>query len=230
MTGTILVRGGGHPDPAPFFTHLVGLAGRPQPRVLYVPTAAGNPDASVRLVYDQVIAAGGMPRTLNFFAPVPVDLDAALGEADIVYVGGGNTRSMLAVWREWGFDTALRRAFEGGAVLSGGSAGGLCWFEAGTTDSWAGPLRAIEGCLGLLPGSHCPHYDGEAQRRPTYRRMVADGTLAAGYALDDAAVMQFRGNVLETVWTLKPGSTAYRVEASEDGSRETALEALPFPG
>jgi peptidase E len=228
MTSHILIRGGGHPQPKPYFDALLGLTGKPSPRVLYVPTAAGAADQAVRTVYDQVIASNGIPATLSFFGPVPGDLDAHLADFDVIYVGGGNTRTMLAVWRQWGFDDALRRAYARGSVFGGGSAGGLCWFTSGTTDSWAGPLRPIDGCLGFLPWSHCPHFDGEPGRRPTYHDLVARGVLSSGYALDDAAIMHFENDELREVMTLTEGKTAYFVEPDASGG-ETAVRESPLP-
>ena len=107
-------------------------------------------------------------------------------EQDVIYVGGGNTRSMLAVWREWGLPELLREAWQAGSVLAGISAGALCWFEQGVTDSGADALYAIDG-LGFLPGSCCPHYDGEADRRPGYRALLESGKIAPGLAIDDEA-------------------------------------------
>ena len=115
-------------------------------------------------------------------------------DQDVVYVGGGNTENMLAIWRVHGVDRALRRAWESGVVMTGLSAGSLCWFETGTTDSFGTGLAALSGGLGFVPGSHSPHYDGEATRRPHYQRLVAEGALPAGYAADDGAALVFDGD------------------------------------
>jgi len=97
-------------------------------------------------------------------------------DQDVIYVGGGNTRALLVLWREWGLDRVLREAWESGIVLAGISAGSICWFEHGITDSIAGRLTAMP-CLGLLAGSNCPHYDSEGERRPTFRKLFANARI-----------------------------------------------------
>jgi peptidase E len=141
----------------------------------------------------------------------------------VVYVGGGNTRSMLALWREWVLDGALRAAWQQGVVLAGLSAGAICWFEQGVTDSIAGKLGPLAG-LGLLAGSCCPHYDGEAERRPAYQRMVGEGRIAPGYGLDDGVALHFVGTELQAVVASCPKAKAYRVTPGAGGALEDALE------
>ncbi len=140
-------------------------------------------------------------------------------------MGGGNTVNLLAIWRAHGVDQALRAAWEGGVILAGGSAGSLCWFEGGTTDSFdLHQLAALSDGLGFLPGSHCPHYDGEVQRRPFYHRLVGEG-FPAGYAVDDDAALRFVGRDLAEVVSARAGATAYRVENQGNQVLETPLEA-----
>jgi peptidase E len=127
---------------------------------------------------------------------------------------------MLAIWRVHGVDRALRRAWGAGIVMTGLSAGSLCWFETGTTDSFGAGLAALSGGLGLIPGSHAPHYDGEATRRPYYHQLVAEGVLPGGYAADDGAALVFRGTELVEVVASRPDARGYRVE------RGTAGEAI----
>jgi len=144
---------------------------------------------------------------------------------DVVYVGGGNTASLLAVWRAHGLDAVLREAWEAGVVLCGSSAGMNCWFEASTTDSFdLTRLAGLRDGLGLLPGSACPHYDGEDQRRPLYRRLVAEEGFPPGFAADGAAALVFEGTALREVVTTEAGSTAYRVDA--DGEVPLAARLL----
>src|SRR5205807_2621369 len=141
---------------------------------------------------------------------------------DVVVVPGGNTANMLAVWRVHGFEAILGEAWEAGVVLAGWSAGAICWFESGVTDSFGPRLAALE-CLGFLPGSACPHYDGEELRRPTYARLVAEG-FPAGIAIDDDVGVRFEGAELAEVVTSREGATAYRVGA--DGERPLAARVL----
>jgi peptidase E len=146
-------------------------------------------------------------------------------EQDVIFVGGGNTASMLAVFRAHGVDQILREAWEAGIVLCGGSAGSLCWFECGTTDSFdLFELAPLHDGLGFLAGSHCPHYDGEEQRRPLYHRLIGEG-FPAGIAIDDDAAAHFVGTELKEVVSAREGATAYRVEKAGDRVVETTYEA-----
>ena len=146
---------------------------------------------------------------------------------DVIYVGGGNTANLLAVWRAHGLDRILRRAWQEGVVLCGLSAGMNCWFNESVTDSFGvSQLAPLRDGLGLLPGSCCPHYDGEEQRRPMFQRFVASGELVDGWAADDGAALVFQGESLSEIVTSRSGSAAYRVERSgESGAIERRVEA-----
>lgn len=164
--------------------------GRRKPKVCFIGTAHGDADAGRLRFYAGMSRFSCTPTHLPLFARTPRDLESFVLEQDAIFVGGGNTRSMLAVWRDWGLDLHLRSAWQRGIVLGGWSAGSICWFDEGITDSVAGPLTVLP-CLGLLPGSNCPHYDSEPQRRPTYRRLVAQGRIGDGYAADDGVALHF---------------------------------------
>ena len=129
---------------------------------------------------------------------------------------------MLAVWRAHGFDAILREAWEQGIVLAGSSAGMICWFEAGVTDSFGPQLEGMRDGLGFLPGSACPHYDGEERRRPVYRALVDDG-FPAGYAADDAAALHFVGAEVHEVVAVDERARGYRVEAGSETPLPTRL-------
>ena len=149
---------------------------------------------------------------MQFFPWPPGDLRAfALGQ-DAIYVSGGNTANALAIWRVHGFDAILREAWEAGIVLAGWSAGMICWFEAGVTDSFGPQLDGMRDGLGFLPGSGCPHYDGEGRRRPGYTQLVREG-FPAGLAADDCVALRFDGTELAEVVSSRAGSRAYRVSA-----------------
>src|SRR4051812_7917778 len=148
---------------------------------------------------------------LHFNPWPPTDLRERVLAHDVVLVAGDNTANMLAVWRVHGFDAILREAWESGVVLFGWSAGMICWFEAGVTDSYGPHLAGMRDGLGFLPGSACPHYDGEERRRPTYQRLVADG-FPPGLALDDAAAARFDGTDLAEVVSASPSACGYHVE------------------
>jgi dipeptidase E len=189
------------------------------PRVCFVPTASEYPD-KVTVSFYESFAARAEPSHVVFNPWPRTDLREHVLVQDAIYVSGGNTANALATWRVHGFDAVLREAWENGALLCGWSAGMICWFDAGVTDSFGPQLEGMRDGLGLLPGSACPHYDGEGQRRPVYRQLVADG-FPPGYAADDDAALHFVGTELHEVVATRAGATAYRVEAGS----ETPLDA-----
>jgi peptidase E len=210
---------GGFPDDAQL-DHLLGLAsGR---RILYVPTASMESPAATVAWYERL--RGRATMTHLYFNPYPPeDLRGLTLSHDIVLVTGGNTANALAIWRVHGFDAVLREAWEQGLVLTGWSAGAICWFEASVTDSFGVQLEGMRDGLGFLPGSACPHYDGEALRRPRYAELVRDG-LPAGIAIDDDVGVRFEGTELAEVVTTRAGATAYRV--STGGEEPLAARLL----
>ena len=199
---------GGFPDDA-LLDHALGLARGT--RILYVPTAGSENAAFTLLWYERLRDRGTMTH-LNFFPWPPSGLRELTLAHDAVIVGGGNTANAIAIWQVHGFDDVLREAWEQGVLLTGWSAGMICWFEHGITDSF-GPDLGPMPCLGFLPGSACPHYDGEERRRPVYRQLVAEG-LPAGIAADDDVGVQFTGTELHEVVTSREGATAHHVTAA----------------
>jgi dipeptidase E len=220
----VAIGGGGlstEPDRLAIERYIVQHARRARPSACYVGTASGDENAYAVRFYAAMAELDCRPSRLPLFARTP-ELRKLVLEQDIVYVGGGNTKSMLAVWREWGLDALLREAWQGGTILCGTSAGAICWFESGITDSWADALHPLP-CLGLLPGACCPHYDGEKDRRPAVHHIVAAGRLASVLALDDGAAAHFRGTTLARVVASRPKAGAYRVEPAGAAAREDAL-------
>jgi dipeptidase E len=137
------------------------------------------------------------PTYLSLFQPHTADIESFLMEQDIIYVGGGNTKSMMALWREWKIDLFLRQAYENGTLLAGISAGANCWFEQCSTDSIPGELSVLS-CLGIISGSFCPHYDGEVERRPSLHKLLSENKIGNGYAADDGAAAHFINGRLES--------------------------------
>jgi dipeptidase E len=201
---------------------LVELTGRERPRVLYIGTAMAEDAASTLGIYDRFGGIAEVSR-LEFFPWPPEDLrDVVLG-SDVVFVGGGNTANMLAIWRVHGVDELLREALDAGIILSGSSAGGICWFEQGVTDSFGPQLEQMD-CLGFLGGSFCPHYDDEELRRPRYHALLREG-LAAGYAADAGVGLHFVDGELREAVACDEGSKAYRVALRDGEVVETPIEA-----
>ena len=218
----ILALGGHAMQPGePLDDLLLELTGASRPRMLLVPTASAESEAYVVRFYE-AFARRAEASHLSLFDIPPPDIRSIVLDQDAIFVGGGNTANMLAIWRVHGVDRFLREAWEAGVVLAGVSAGSICWFEAGVTDSFREELDGLD-CLGFLPGSNCPHYDGEATRRPAYHRLVADG-FPAGLAADDFVGLRFNGTELAEVVASRPDAAAYRVELVDGEVAEERLE------
>jgi peptidase E len=215
---TIVAMGGACDDT--LLDYVLRLA--PGRRLLYVPTA-GMEDAARTVAWYERLHGRAEMTHLHFFPWPPADLRELTLDQDVILVTGGNTANALAIWKTHGFGEILREAWQQGVVLAGWSAGMICWFEHGVTDSFGPELTALE-CLGFLPGSACPHYDSEERRRPVYTRLVAEG-LPAGVAADDDAALHYVGTELQEVVTTRDGAGAYAVEPGG----ERALEATLLP-
>jgi dipeptidase E len=213
MTRRILACGGRQLYHPALTQYLFSLARRPRPRVLFLGTASGDSEA-YRLTFYQAIAGQDCePSHLQLFnleAARPAD---RIREQDIVMVGGGNTANMLAIWRLHGIDRALGDAYAAGTVLTGWSAGCICWFEAGITDSFDPDLGPLRDGLAFLAGSACPHYDSEERREPVYAREVAAG-MPPGIALDDAVAARFDDEKLTEVVSALGTGRAFSVTRS----------------
>jgi len=219
-------------DPSPIDAYICNLTGKQRPRICFIPTATGDLPAHIDKFYRTYEHLGCEPSHLSFFGQanrnaLPLsDFAAALLEQDAVFVGGGNTKSLLAVWREWQLDQILREAAERGILLSGMSAGAICWFQAGLTDSFGGSLYRSLPCLGLLPGGCSVHHGGDANRQPSLDAALRSGAIPASIAIDDFAGALYEGNGLRQVVSWRPGATARHV-AFEDGRlHETPLDTV----
>jgi dipeptidase E len=190
--------------------YILRQSGAKKPRVCFVGTASGDSDGYIARFLRAFPARRAQASVLHLFRRTVADIPAFLRAQDVIYVGGGNTVNLLAVWRAHGVDRAMRAAWKAGVVMTGVSAGALCWFEGGTTDSFGGLARLDDG-LGLLRGSVCPHYDGEVNRRPLYHAVVRAG-LPSGWACDDGAAVHYVGRAFHAAVASRPGASVYRVE------------------
>lgn len=224
MKQIIALGGGGfsmEPDHLVLDQYILKQSVRPEPRVCFLPTASGDSENYIARFYQAFHKLECEPDHLSLFKPPRSELRSFLMKKDIIYVGGGNTRNMLVLWKEWGLDLILREAWESGIILAGLSAGAICWFEEGVTDS-AGDLRELRA-LGFLPDSFCPHYDGEAERRPAYHRLISEKKLREGYAADDGAALHYKDGQLFQAVSSRKTAKGYRVFDTEEGIRETEL-------
>jgi dipeptidase E len=200
---------------------VLGLTGKERPRICLIPTAnAEKPEFIVRF-YEKLSGVADCSH-LSFFPWPPDGLRELVSSQDALFVSGGNTANMLAIWRAHGFDQIVREAWEQGVVLAGSSAGMICWFEAGVTDSYGPQLDGMRDGLGFLPGSACPHYDGEERRRPVYQELVAGG-FPPGVAADDGVALHYVGTELREVVTTRADARAYRVEPGNETPIEPRL-------
>lgn len=233
MALQIIALGGGdlllEPDKLMLERYLLAQTASERPKVALLPQAGGENQERILAFYDAWLSLGAHPSWLSLFHPHTADIEGFLCEQDLIFVGGGNTRSMMAIWREWGLDRILRQAGEGGTVLAGVSAGANCWFEAATTDSVPGTLTKVRG-LGYLAGSFSPHYDSQPGRRPAMQHMIASGELPDGYAMDDGVAAHFVNGELKAVVSARPEARGYRIVRDGDGVIESALDTRVLRG
>lgn len=226
MKRQILAMGGGgflmEPEKPLLDEFFFTLTGKPKPKVCFLGTAGGDDPAYIQKFYAAMANKAVEPSHLSLFKPPQGSLRDYVFSKDLLYVGGGNTRNLLALWKEWQLDRILREAYEAGIVIGGISAGSICWFEQGVTDSIPGSLTALT-CLGILSGSNCVHYDGEPDRRRSYHQFVMDG-MKAGYACDDGVAGYFVNEQMVEFVSSRPSAKAYKVVKADDRIVETIIQ------
>jgi len=227
----VAIGGGGFSDAGhltPLDHYLLDLTGKTRPRVCFMGTASGDSDRYAAIFYRAYAPIADATDLALFGAPT-ADAVARLANQDLVFVGGGNTANMLAVWRVHGVDKALHDAWQAGTVIAGISAGAICWFESCLADSFGPGLAVVEG-LGWLAGSACPHLTGEGQRRPRYIEEIGAGHLPAGYGIDDGAALHFVGTQLDSIVTELDGRSASLFELADGQVSESRLDANLLSG
>lgn len=193
--------------------YVLGLTKKQRPRVCFLPQASAEDQGYIIKFFDTYTKLGAEPSWISLFGRVENTWRQKLLEQDVIYVGGGNTKSMMALWQTWGMDQVLREAYDKGIIMTGISAGGICWFEEGVTDSvW--PLGTVK-TLGFLEGSFCPHFDSEPERPPFYREKVAKGEILPGLALEDKVAAHFIDGQLHAIIAEVEGKKAYQLEANQ---------------
>lgn len=220
-TKHIIAMGGGgfsmEPENPLLDLYVLKQSGKICPKVCFFPHATDDALRYTLNFYQAFSKLNCQLTWLSLYNPHTADLESFLLEQDVIYVGGGNTKSMLAVWREWGVDNILRKAHDKGIVLSGISAGANCWFEQCSTDSIPGPYRMLP-CLGMLPGAFCPHYDGEPNRRPQLHQKLRNKQIMSTLACDDGAGAHFINGELVGIVSSRPHARGYKVYCDESGS------------
>ena len=216
-----IIAAGGLDEEGALLRFVLGLTGKERPRICLVPTASAE-NADLIVTFYEELSSLAECSHISFFPWPPDGLRELVLSQDALFVSGGNTANMLAVWRVHGFEELLREAWEQGIVLAGSSAGMICWFEAGVTDSYGPELDGIRDGLGFLSGSACPHYDGEERRRPVYQELVASG-FPPGIAADESVALHYVGTELKEVVSAREDGRAYLVDPAR---RTYVLEEL----
>jgi peptidase E len=223
-TRRILIAGGNYNTA--FIRYMAQLTGKARPKLLYLPTASADSPQGIISWYQSCAPLGvEASHQISFIASTRQarSWEEVLLSVDGIVCSGGNTLNQQAIWKAQGIDTILRQAWDRGIVLGGASAGSLCWFEEGTTDSRPKELSKVD-CLGFLKGSHSPHYDAEKDRRPLYQRLIASGQMKPGYACDNDAGIYFEDNEVKRVVSARAGAKCYYVNVMDGKASERVLE------
>ncbi|MEO0338704.1 MAG: peptidase E [Bacteroidota bacterium] len=225
----IIAMGGGgfsmEPENPLLDEYVLAQCAKETPAICFIGTASGDAERYIENFYNAFRPKNCKPSHLSLFKGHTDKIEEFVMEQDIFYVGGGNTRNLLVLWKEWGLDKMLRRAYEKGTVMAGISAGSICWFEHGLTDSVPKQLNKLE-CLGFLKGSNTPHFDGEAERQESYRSKVRSGEMLPGIACDDSVALHFIDEELHAVICSVEGKAAYRMQLEAGQLQEERLEPL----
>jgi len=226
--GQIISVGGGgfgrNPNKPTIEEYIVNQSNASKPNILFIPTASAEDKSYTVNFYKSFGQFNTSLSVLNFFQRTP-RLDSLINKQDIIYVGGGNTKSMIAVWKEWKLDKLLHKAYSKGTVLCGVSAGAICWFEKGITDSWASNLNIMD-CLSLLPGTCCPHYNSEDDRRPTVHKLIKNDIISDCYASEDGAALHFDNGTLKTSISFYKDSNSFLVKKVDDTIIEDKITSI----
>ena len=201
---------------------ILDQTGKKNPKICFIPTATGDLDPYIVNYYCVFSKLDCDPSHISFFKRT-IDLEEHILKQDAIFVGGGNTKSMLAVWKEWGLDLILKKAYEQGILMSGVSAGAICWFEAGLTDSWASELKMME-CMNFIPGSCAPHYDEEPERRPATKKFLEDQSISFMYGIEGGAALHFIDEQPDSTIIFKKNKNAYKVTCESNKIHENTYQ------
>ena len=223
----IAIGGGGfgrNPGDGVIEQYILDQTGKEKPNICFIPTATGDNEAYKVNYYSTFSKLDCNPIHLDFFKRTP-DLEQLIPQQDAIFVGGGNTKSMLAVWKDWNLDKLLKDAYEKGAVMSGVSAGANCWFERAVVDSWEEDLRVID-CMGFVKGNCCPHYDEEPQRRPAVKKFLEDGIVDSCYSIEGNCALHIKNDDEYLSVDFGKEKNAYIVSMDGDKVKEVAFNRL----
>ena len=220
----IAIGGGGfgrNPGNGIIEQYILDQSNSEKPNICFIPTATGDDESYKVSYYSTFSKLNCNPTHLDFFKRTP-NLEKLIDDQDIIFVGGGNTKSMLSVWREWGLDKILKNAFENGTIMSGVSAGAICWFEKGVTDSWAEKLEIMD-CMGFTKGNCCPHYDEEPERKPSLSKFIETKEIFNCYAIEGGCALHIKNDAVYTAISFRGKKNSYLVKQFNNKIIETKL-------
>jgi aminopeptidase N len=223
----IAIGGGGfgrNPGDGVIEQYILDQTGKEKPNICFIPTATGDNEAYKVNYYSTFSKLDCNPIHLDFFKRTP-DLEQLIPQQDAIFVGGGNTKSMLAVWKDWNLDKLLKEAYKKGVVMSGVSAGANCWFERAVVDSWEEDLRVID-CMGFIKGICCPHYDEEPQRRPAVKTFLEDGIIDSCYSVEGNCALHIKNDDEYLSVDFGKEKNAYIVSIDDGKVKEAAFNRL----
>ena len=221
----IAIGGGGfgaNPGQGIIENYILKQTKKKNPRICFIPTATGDNEAYKVSFYSTFTNLNCYPSHLDFFKRTP-DLIKLILNQDAIFVGGGNTKSMLAVWKEWGLDKILKKAYLNGTVMSGVSAGAICWFQNGITDSWASNLKMMP-CLNFVKGTCCPHYDEEPERKPAVKKLLLKNKIKNIYAVDGGAALHIKDEKVFKSVIFKKNKSSYLVDIKKKSINEKSFK------
>tara|TARA_Y100000992_G_C21108281_1_gene416053 strand:- start:23 stop:724 length:702 start_codon:yes stop_codon:yes gene_type:complete len=221
----IAIGGGGfgaNPGQGIIENYILKQTKKKNPRICFIPTATGDNEAYKVNFYSTFTNLNCYPSHLDFFKRTP-DLNELILNQDAIFVGGGNTKSMLAVWKEWELDKILKKAYLRGTVMSGVSAGAICWFQNGITDSWASNLKMMP-CLNFVKGTCCPHYDEEPERKPAVKNFLLRSKIKNVYAVDGGAALHIKNEKIFRSVIFKKNKSSYLVDIKKKSINEKSFK------
>ena len=204
--------------------YILDQTSKKKPKICFIPTATGDLDPYVVNFYSVFTKLNCEPSHISFFKRT-IDLKAHIQKQDVIFVGGGNTKSMLAVWRDWGLDLILRNAYDRGVVMSGVSAGAICWFEAGLTDSWASDLKMMK-CMNFIPGNCAPHYDEEPARRPFVEKVLKDNLIDHCLSVEGNCALHVKNDIPHRAINFGKNKNSYNAALVNGEVFEEAFERI----
>ena len=223
----IAIGGGGfgaNPGQGIIEEYILKQTKKEKPNICFIPTATGDNEAYKVNYYATFSKLQCNPTHLDFFKRTP-DLNELISTQDAIFVGGGNTKSMLAVWKEWRLDKLLKKAYKQGTVMSGVSAGAICWFENGITDSWAADLK-IMPCMNFIKGTCCPHYDEEPQRKPTVKKLILANKVKNIYAVDGGVALHIKNEKNFKSVVFRKDKNSYEVSSKKGNIIEKSFRKV----